>query len=286
MNRNKTDIKLITENVRKQFLSKISDELELYYKSDVEMVETNIWWTERFVKFNHGNETKALKQMLNAFRWRKSFGINDRTAKDIPREFGDGGGIFPYGYDHKDRPILYCRVKVYQKIEELKLFFQQFVAGIVNHVDQLGGRKGFIIVFDISNIAIRNFDLDFLKFFNLLLMHYYPYGVRHFIVYNFTKILRPLWNVTKVMFSNLPKMLNFCNSAKELSEFIPERYILQYMGGLSSFDFTDFEELYDSPSVRELAPLFGFTDEEVDKFMTSFEEQLRDTRRIIDAIKK
>ncbi|KAJ6218849.1 hypothetical protein RDWZM_004661 [Blomia tropicalis] len=284
--KDEAELKLSIENVRKQFLLEASKEPDLYYQCDIESVKSDQWWTERFIKWNQRNETNALKQMLNTFRWRKSFGIHDRTAIDIPREFVKAAGIFPYGNDHKNRPILYIRVKVYQNIQQLKEFFQQFVAGIVNHVDQLGGRNGFVVVYDASEAGWRNLDYEFIQFLLQLFQHYYPYGLRYIIFYKFSKILQPFWKLSRLVLGSASRTFHFCNTAEELAAFIPKQYILRYMGGESDFDFTDYVEVRNAPSVRELAVRYGFTVEEVNKFIAIFEEQFRETDRIRNIKKK
>ena len=260
--------------VRKLFLQKVNKNPEKFYDRDIEMVKSDDWWTLRFIKWNRNNEEKALTHMLNAFKWRKSFGLHDRNVNDIPCEFAKAAAIFPYGHDYKGRPIIYLRVKVYRKIQQLNLFFQQFVTGIVNHVDLESGRKGYVFVFDVTGMGIVNVDFDFLKFLIQLIQNYYPYGLRYAICYNVPKVLRPLWSVAKLFLGHTEKTFRFCNNAEELRRYIPSDSLLRYMGGECDFDFTDFEQVRGAPSVRELAPKFGFSQVEVDKYFKVFESSI------------
>lgn len=282
----KTDFKLIVENVRNQFLLIASNEPDHFDQRDMEMVKSNDWWTERFVKVNNGNERDSLNQMLNAFRWRKSFGVNDRALNDAPHEFIKGAAMFPHGFDHKSRPVVYLRAKMYQKIQRLNTIFQQFATGIIEHVDRLAGRKGFVIVFDSTGMGWRNFDIDFLQFIHQLFQHYYPCGVRSYIVYNLPKMLRPIWKLSKLLVGSSIRVFHFCNSAEELSQFIPNDNILYYMGGESYDDFTEYEGSQGAPMARQLAPKLGYSKEEVDKFFAMFEEQIRDTEKLLEPTKK
>ena len=50
------------------------------------------------------------------------------------------------------------------------------------------------------------------------------------------------------------------------------------MGGECDFDFTDFEEVRSAPSVRELAPKFGFSQTEVDKYFKMFESSIKEAQ--------
>lgn len=264
--------------VRQQFLEKVAKEPKRFYPQDVDLVNSNDWWTLRFVKWNRGNEEKALKQMVTAFKWRKSFGLHDRTVNDIPNEFAKAAAIFPHGHDYKGRPIIYLRVKVYRKIQQLNLFFQQFVTGIVNHVDMESGRKGYVFVFDVTGMGMINIDFDFLKFLISLLQSYYPYGLRYAICYNVPNYLRPLWSMAKIFLGSTEKTFRFCTSVDELKKYIPEESLLRYMGGECDFDFTDFEEVRGAPSVSELAPKFGFSQAEVDKYFKIFESSIAEAK--------
>ncbi len=267
--------------VRAQFMEKVAKEPTLFYPEDINLVKTNEWWTLRFIKWNRGNEDKALKQMVSAFKWRKSFGLHDRNVNDIPNEFAKAAAIFPYGYDHKGRPIIYLRIKVYRKINQLVLFFQQFVAGIVNHIDGEGGRQGFVIVWDVTGLGLINFDADFLQYLVSLLQNYYPYGLRYSIVYNMPKVLRPLWSMTKFFLGSTVNTFTFCNSVEELEKYIPSKWLLRYMGGQSDFDFTDFEEVRGAPSVYEVAAKYNFTEADCIKYLKIFEENIKEARTLL-----
>ena len=262
--------------VRKHFMDQTTIEPSLFYPQDIKLVKSNDWWTLRFVKWNQGDEEKALKQMVNTFKWRKSFQLHDRNVNDIPNEFAKVAAIFPYGYDHKGRPVIYIRVKVYRKVQQLEQFFQWFVAGIVNHVDTEGGHNGFVIVWDVIGVGLMNFDAGILQFLVSLLQNYYPYGLRYSIIYNMPKVLRPLWSMTKFFIGGSANTFSFCNSADDMKKYIPEQWLLRYMGGKSDFDFTDFEEVRGAPSVHEIAHKYGFTDSDVSKLLKMFKENIKE----------
>ena len=275
--RNQQELQQI-DQIRANFLEAVAREPDHFYAQDVQLVKSDEWWTLRYIKWNRGNVEKAQKQMINAFKWRKSFGLHDRNVNDIPREFAKAGGIFPFGFDHKNRPVLIIRVKVYRKIQQLNLFFQQFVTGLVNHVDQQGGRNGFVLVFDVTGLGLINFDMDFINFLIQLLQSYYPYGVRYTIVYNMPRVLRPLWTFTKLFLGGAEKTFCFCNTSSELMKYIPAHWLLRYMGGESDFDFTDFEQVRDAPSVYEIASRYNFSLEECCKLLKVFEDTIEDTQ--------
>lgn len=264
------------ERVRNHFMEQYyGKDGELYYEKDIELIQKDDWWTIRFIKWNKGNEEKALKQMVKAFEWRKAFGIWDRELHNLPREFAKAAALFPLGYDYKGRHVIYVRVKVYRKIQALNLYFQQFITGIVNHIDLMSGPRGFVIVFDVTGMGYVNIDFDFLSFLVQLLQQYYPYGLRYAVLHNVPRLLRPLWSMAKLFLGNAEKTFRFVSN-DEIKKYIPSVYLPRYLGGECDLDFTSFEEAKNCPSVEELAPLHGFSDAEVERLYKIFEPHLKE----------
>lgn len=266
--------------VREKLLAEIQKKPNKYYPEDIEMLKNDDWWTLRFVKWNRCNEEKSLKQMITAFRWRKSFGILDRDLKDLPIEFAKAAAIFPYGRDYKGRQVIYLRVKVYRKISQLTLYFQQFVAGILNHVDMDASDEGYVFLFDVTGMGLVNVDFDFLQFLISLIQTYYPYGLRYAILFNVPRIVRPMWSIAKIFLGGAERTFRFCNQ-DEVQEFIPADQLPRYLGGESDFDFTNFEHTKECRSVKELAGKYGFTDADVEKYSKIFEPNLLEAQVLV-----
>lgn len=267
-------------NVRNKFLNHYRNDPKLFHETDINMIMENEWWTLRFIKWQRGNEEKALKQMIEAFKWRKSFGINDRDAKDLPIEFAKTAALFPLGTDYKGRNVIYLRVKVYRKIQVLNDFFRQFTAGVINYVDQKSDRNGFVFMFDAFGVSWSNIDIEFLQFLIQLVQLYYPYGLRYAIIYNLPRILRPMWSITKVFLGSAERTLRFCDG-EEIFKYIPAKNLPRYLGGECDFDFTDFEETRQCPSIQELGPKFGFTEKEIEKYFKIFEPNIEEAKKLV-----
>ncbi|UXI15293.1 hypothetical protein NH340_JMT01236 [Sarcoptes scabiei] len=266
--------------VQEKFFECYHRDPKSFHPNDIEMIRTDEWWTLRFIKWNKENEEKALKQMIQAFKWRKSFGINERDANDLPIEFAKSAALFPLGTDYKGRNVIYIRVKVYRKIRVLNLFFQQFVAGIIDVVDKRSGPNGYVLVFDVAGIGWGNVDIEFLQFMIQLLQIYFPYGLRYTICHNVPKYLRPFWTMAKMFVGNhAEKTLRF-SDGDEIKKYIPIESLPRYLGGECDFDFTDYEETRLCPSVRDLASKYGFTQDEVNRYYKIFEPCLLEAEKL------
>ncbi|OTF76607.1 motile sperm domain-containing protein 2-like protein [Euroglyphus maynei] len=266
-------------NVRNKFLIHYRNDPKLFHEKDINLIMENDWWTLRFIKWHRGNEDKALKQMIDAFKWRKSFGINDRDTKDLPIEFAKSAALFPLGTDYKGRNVIYMRIKVYRKIQVLVNFFQQFTAGVIDYVDQKSDRNGFVFMLDASGMGFANLDLEFLQFLIQLVQSYYPYGLRYAICYNVPKILRPMWSIAKVFLGSAEKTIRFCDG-KDILEYIPAENLPRYLGGECDIDFTDLEETRQCPSIKEVGPKHGFTEKEIEKYYKIFESNLEEAEKL------
>lgn len=269
------------EKIRNKFLTHYSNDPKSFHEKDIAMVKQDDWWTLRFIKWNRNHDEKALKQMINAFKWRKSFGINDRNVDDLPMEFAKSAAMFPLGTDYKGRMVLYIRVKVYRKIQVLNIYFQQFVAGIIDVVDQKSGSNGYVMVFDVSGMSWINIDLEFLQFMIQLIQTYYPYGLRYTICHNVPRVLRPIWTMAKMFIGPAEKTLRFTDG-DEIKKYISPENLPRYLGGECDFDFTNFEETKNCLSVKELAKKYGFTDDDVERYYKIFEIHIREAQKLVN----
>lgn len=269
------------QQLRTTFLARAAQTPEAFNACDLDLVQTNEWWTLRFLKWNRFDEAKALEQMLTAFRWRRSFGLHQADAKELPLEFVQAGAIFPFGVDNANHQVIVIRIKVYRKIARLSQVFRLYVTHIVERVDREAGAAGFVFLFDVTDMSMAAVDLDFLQFLIDIAQKYYPYGLRYTICYNVPSIVRPLWSLAKPFLG--PKAERFCFvNRQELLKLIPAEHVLRYMGGTSDFDFTsDYPEVKNCKPVAQLSAKYGFTAAETEKFIAMFAPTIRETLELV-----
>lgn len=275
------DYKELIPEVRQQFLNICNADPENYDEVDIIRIKTEDWWTLRFIKYHRGDVDKAVEHMDSALMWRKEFGVNNRDEKELPQEFVKAGALYPYGCDDKGRTMIYMRVKVYKKIPQLVQYFRQFVVGVINRVDIESGEKGYALVFDVTGVSMSNADMDFLQFLINTLKNSFPYGLRYVLVYNLPRLLRPLWAIAKMWVGRHQKIIKFANG-DEIKEYIPVENIPKYLGGEAVVDFTLPPE--GCKSVKELAPQYGFTEDEVNKYMKIFEPHIKEANKLVNGV--
>ncbi|XP_054158462.1 motile sperm domain-containing protein 2-like [Oppia nitens] len=274
------DYRELIPDVRQYILDRNKQDPEIYDPIDVERVERDEWSTLRFIKWNRGDVGKARTQLDTCLKWRQEFGINRRTVADVPVEFTKAGAIFTAGTDMAGRRVLYLRAKVYRRIPALVDYFKQFVVGLLDLVDKDAGASGYSLVFDLTGLGFSNADMDFLQFLINTFRNYFPYGLRHVTVYSLPRLLRPLWAVARLWIgSEQEKLIKFVYSVDELRAIIPVDQLPCYLGGQLDTDFTEAPP--GCKSVKELAPQYGFTDKEVDKYIKIFEPHLLEAKQLV-----
>lgn len=123
--------------VRERFLYRYRDDPDLYDEKDIKAIQDDDWTVFRFIEVNKGSQEDALEMLDNAMKWRKSYGVNQRTLeKDCPREFFEIGALFEYNTDKNGNAVLLLRVKCNKKVPELQKYIEQFVVGVVDEIDK------------------------------------------------------------------------------------------------------------------------------------------------------
>ena len=62
------------------FLALAQTDKQLFHPKDVEMVQSNEWWIERFIT-NSSTEESVKRKLIDVMEWRKEFGVNDLTIE-------------------------------------------------------------------------------------------------------------------------------------------------------------------------------------------------------------
>ena len=272
------DWRQLIPQVRQYVLKKCESEPDKYDQEDIDRVRTDQWTVLRFLKWNRGETDKSGEQLDACLRWRHEFGVNTRSEADLPQEFVKAGALFECGKDSLDRRLVFIRVKVYKKIPALVDYFRQFVVGVINKVDLESDQTGYALVFDLSGVGFSNADMDFLQFFITTIKSYFPYGVRHVIVYNLPRLLRPLWAVAKLWLGPQQRVITFVNG-EEIKGLLPLDQLPRYLGGTAEHDFTVAPE--GCKTVKELGPKYGFTDKEVEKYLKIFEPHIKEAQQLV-----
>ena len=252
--------RLIVEQIRKKLMKEIEQNRSEYHNIDVEKVETNDWEIERFV-MEYKTEDKTYEALVRALKWKKWFGVHDRSDDYFPKEFYEVFERECFGRDRDGRLIQWESQRNDQKISGFQELYKQFLAHIINRVDREAASDGFTLVSDIRGGGLSVVNMEFLNF-RIELFSYYPQGLRRVVVVDLPLVLHAL---TKLVTSWVPKhitnRLKFVRR-EGLIEFIENDIIPIRMGGPRL-------ELGFPSNLKSITQLkgLGLTDKQINKFL-------------------
>ena len=92
----------------------------LCYSTYVEKVKTKDWTIERYALVHDNDEDKIYESLVNTIRWKKEFGILDRTDQDFPKEVFQIHYNVVYERDKEGRKLIFCYLKYLKSTETFR----------------------------------------------------------------------------------------------------------------------------------------------------------------------
>ena len=133
---------VLVNRLRNLLVDEMTTRSTQYDERDLERVITNEWTVQRFLKLSKNDVNNGFSMAREAFKWRKSYGINTRTNLSFPKEFYKIGAMFSYLEDKEGRPVIYFRVKLYKNFGKFSEHWKEFLLHITNRVDLQTQEKG------------------------------------------------------------------------------------------------------------------------------------------------
>ncbi|KAF7496655.1 Motile sperm domain-containing protein 2 [Sarcoptes scabiei] len=218
------------DRIRNRFEEELQSRAHLYHPIDIERVQKEQWQVERFVRNSPENENDAYEALKRCLRWKKSFGIHERSDASFAKELWELCAVEVNGRDHCGRLIQWEAFRNQRKFKELDLIAKQFVAHNIERLDRMAGENGFILVSDLGGAGISNLDIDMIRF-KLATIEYYPYGLRQMLIVDLPWLLNSVMNlILTLMRPAIRDMTIFCKR-RELSKYIAEEHIHRSLDG-------------------------------------------------------
>lgn len=233
-----------------------------------------------FLKQNQDYITKVCENLSDLLKFRKFYELNHATLEQFPLEFLKLNGIFTFGHDKNNIPVLYISAHVHRKWSpKLDELFKRYVAWHVNRVtgstlnttEKMGH---FVMCFDCNSIGYSNIDLEFLKFLVQLLLNYYPRSCKLCLIKDNPWVFRSVWSMAKSWLTEEARNAVELITAKQLTDFIPEDQIPNSMkttnfpsqsSRLESGRFTFPSNFKDMRSIDEFAKDLDLNQDEIRK---------------------
>eukprot|EP01116_Phalansterium_solitarium_P004801 TRINITY_DN15952_c0_g1_i1.p1 TRINITY_DN15952_c0_g1~~TRINITY_DN15952_c0_g1_i1.p1 ORF type:complete len:314 (+),score=87.71 TRINITY_DN15952_c0_g1_i1:440-1381(+) len=183
----------------------------------------------------------SFKMLVDTMRWRQSFHGGVRSIRDhhVLRQLQRGVGYYRHE-DKKGNPIYWVRVRVHDKndrdLDEMKTY--------IVHQMELGRTlmkppvEQSTIVFDLSNVGVRNLDLVIARFIADMLQNNYPECLATGIIFGAPFVFWGFWQVLKPFLD--PKTATkivFVKTLPDMEVYIDRTNVPKSMGGDDIYEF-------------------------------------------------
>lgn len=184
---------------------------------------------------------EATEKLDELLQFRHHYQLAHVLTDQFSKEIYQLHGIFPFGYDKNQLPVLYLRARVHRRwSQSLDETFKRYVAWQVdvmtksNHganvVKTIGtGRSfkdgSFGICFDCLNVSYACVDMDFLRYLVKILVNYYPTYCRYALCVDLPWLFRSVWKLVRSWLPEEAQSTVHLIMSKQLVEFIDEDQI-------------------------------------------------------------
>jgi len=237
------------ETIKKEVIKAIEEfGQENIIPDDLIRLETNDDYVKRFFKHVFhlpGNQVdEAVNMIIETFKWRKKFGVDEISIDTINKEFFKKGALYTHNRD-KDGKILFIfevrnHVRGVENMDELKKFFVYLMEKIDRDEE---GEKKFSLLFNCNGSGLKNVDMIFIAFIINCFKFYYPYMVNYILILDIPMIMNVAWMVVKNLLpSHEEGMVNFV-TRRNISEFLDRSKYLEAWGGSDMWTYSPQEFL-------------------------------------------
>lgn len=184
---------------------------------------------------------KACNQLVELLIFRRRYDVLNTTVDDFPKEFYQIKGLFQFGRDINNLPVVYMRARWHRRwAPKLDDLFRKYAtwqfntitksfreAKIGQPLDTEGRVKdgSFGICFDCSGVSYACIDLDFMRFLVKILVEYYPTYCQYCLSIDLPWLFRSIWKLVRSWLPEEAQNSVHLITAKELPAFIPEDQI-------------------------------------------------------------
>jgi len=241
------------EELRKRLLSR-GPELTEFHEKDLDHVQQNDQYVLLFLQHKNKDMEKALEMMVDCFKWRKKFGINDITERNIDRRLFEIGFLYPHNVDKNDNTLLLFHTKKYKKDlwdpDEVKKLF----AFALEKMSISNPGKKLSMVFDMQDSTLVNMDLELIKFIITCFQSYFPSMLEYMIIFETPWILTAPWKYMKTLLSSDALFkIKFVNKV-EIFNYVNQDQLLQTMGGTDAYIYKYPPQLFSSSKKHSSPP--------------------------------
>ena len=265
------DTELIN-SIRGKFVKEYESNPSLYYQSDYQKIKTELWPIERYVLV-HKTENASLQALIKAMKWRKEFGVLDRTDADFPQEVYQTLEAFLYGKDKEGRDLLMAIGKYHQKTD-LSLILKQYWIHMLEKIDSKNKNGGWALIVWTAGTGLSNVELNYTLFIVDVLQNYFPHGMAYELVVDMHWVLNASWKIIRNFMKEEVREKVKLVDIKTVREHVDDDQIPEAFGGKSKEPMLKIP-----PGVKPLDQIkdkLGLNDKQVEKIRSAFKDALKD----------
>lgn len=169
--------------------------------------------------------------MMEAFKWYKQMAFRDMKDNYFPAEVYQVGAVFEYEPDALGRSTLYVRMKCSPRIPELVDAIKHYVSFLIWKIDQKSREKGWIVITDFDGSSFSRWDLEFARYFVILLKNYFPTGMQLKLCLDIGIIWRGLWFMMKDVLPKRFRDILLFMPRDKLTDYVNIENIPRFLGG-------------------------------------------------------
>lgn len=219
--------------VRETVLNECEKEPESFDFCDVERVRHDDDYVYRFVQDRYGKADEASRMLLDALRWRKSYGVNQMKSSDFPQEIFQVGELFEFHKDKNGISTLYLRVDRHRPLPAWKEIIKRFIIFNIERAEKIATENGAGIglVVDARNGKIYHVEIDLDYFALKSIINYYPGCLQYLAIYEIPWVLMAILKLIRTWLPpHYQEKIQFINKSNA-DEFIGLENFPQFMGG-------------------------------------------------------
>lgn len=223
----------LIQQIRSMFAEEVKSNGHLYDEVDIDRVSSDDYTVERYLKHQRGDLEKGFNMLVDAMRWRHSFGANTIELTDFPKEYFETGEAHTYTEDKNGISTVYLRVKLHKKIAELSPLSQKFLVYLFERCEIEGRKsgKGYGLIWDCYGGNLFNVDVELLQFLTGIWINYYPGGTKYVLLHELPWILRAIYRLARSWIpENLRDQICFA-SKSEIGTFVGQTRLPDYLNG-------------------------------------------------------
>ena len=175
------------EIIRNEIKDRVSKEApDIFDDRDLNKLMTDNFYVGRFwihAFFIPGDRVEnAVNLVIDTFKWRKDFGVNDITEADLDMEILERGSLYYHNRDKKGSRLLVFCIRKHNKDSKKMETMKKMLIYLLERLDKEEAGKRITIIFDSEGAGLSNFDLEQVKFLIHVLISYYPNFVEKILV--------------------------------------------------------------------------------------------------------